>query len=304
MSKIKFESEQREFIKFCIRAGASNIQIANDLCEMLAVPEDDKKERNKIYRRVQKTKGRMPTEEIGSISLDGPLSDTPQWRKMYLRCLLFRAKDEKLKAKILSDIDRLITRENKKSRTSVTDEDEVADAERTQDPPLLYTEGSEPIIEALPDFDPWDWNSWGMSCGVYPKDCHKNTFLPIDEYEASSLESAPRVMYHAITRKVIPMDQPIAEADERYIRETDEPLDIACNPQKVFVRKSDGQKVWQDGKPLTSVEEKQGRRIASKEPIARKAYLRNYYLKRGLEPPPDSVFEREYFGVSEGEADE
>ena len=293
----EFGSEEQAFIKFCLRAGASNIQIANDLAEMYVIPEDDKNARKKVYKRVQKTKGQMAADEIGSVSIEGSLSDTPQWRKMYLRCLLSRATDEKQKAKILADMrseDRLIA----KSKGHATP-DEAADiaGDKERDLPWLYTEGECPSIENLPDFNPWDWDGWGMSGLTTPKDCHEHTFLPLDVYEKTFLESIPL--------------QEVKRQDGEMIQ-TQHILDVKGKYQSVFVRKSDGQKVWDDGKPLTSEEEKEGKRLETeymsapdnagifpRYTLARNAYLRDYYLKRGLQPPPDAVFDRDVYVVDD-----
>ena len=308
-----FDSEQQEFIKFCLRAGGSNIQIATDLAEMLAIPEDDKKTRQKVYRRVQKTKGRMPVDEIGSVSIEGSLSDTPQWRKMYLRFLLSRATDEKQKAKILSDMrseDRLIAK-SKGHATPDAADDVAGDKERPL--PLGYREDECPSIQNLPDFNIWEWDGWGKSGLTTPNDCHKGTFLPLDAYAYFKLESAPSFLFNTYSGSVkefLKSDDPLELDDNyenQYIQQMKHPVDVDGKLQDCYVRKSDGQKVWQDGNPLTSAEERMGKRMekahmggptGSSYPrytIARNEYLRNYYLKRGLEPPSDDVFDADIY---------
>lgn len=286
----EFGSEEQVFIKFCLRTGASNIQIANDLAEMYVIPEDDKNARKKVYKRVQKTKGQMPADEIGSVSIEGSLSDTPQWRKMYLRCLLSRATDEKQKAKILADMrseDRLIAKSKGHPTTEESDDDVVKKEKMEEHLPWLYTQGECPSIENLPDFNIWEWDGWGMAGLITPKDCHKRTFLPLDEYDFIDPDEGKSE--DEIARKYVG----IQDAEEWY---------------GYYVRKSDGKKVWADGLPLTPAEEKSGERIEEWEmwghdgsggfprwTIARNEYLRNYYLKRGLEPPPDDVFDTDVY---------
>lgn len=282
-----FDNAQQAFIKFCLRAGASNRQITHDLCEMLGIPEYDKPAHQNVYKQVQGTREGMSADEIGCDPIDN-ISDTPQWRKMYLRCLLSIVKDEKLKVKILSDIrseDRLIAKSG--GRDAPDDDTGVAE-DKEQDLPFLYTPGECPSIENVPDFDVWEWDGWGMH-DVTPKDCYKHTFLPRDEYDF-----------------IMPQrDEDLTEDDfKEFIRK-----DGVTGGY--FVRKSDGEKVWEDGLPLTPEEEKTGVRIDEWDmcgpdgsgifprwTIARNAYLRNYYHKRGLQPPPDDVFDADVYACA------